>query len=513
MDISNYLTQQAAGTGQKSSASASTNAQQNLFDPAAQGLSFIDLIFATQQAKTGDKSASAFLKSISEKTIDGSLIQASADIEAAGDTITSEHILDTILQTEPESGDQDFDYEFEIDLSGEVPAELQAARSKLKEILESLIKDLPSQSKSEIYNIDKSQIKNIFGRIQGESDGDPSLIATGLDPEALTDLLEKIASGEDQAEQALIGLIKITPESGKKDVLFLPRGRVVSNQNANKGDLPLTAESRDELAARLNALTIGGDADPSLQSGDTDFEDILELIQQSQGKSDKSQGSANGIDNIIKDIKQKISAGLSTFEGKPPALSAIFSSFAVDSIYPEGADFNISGTSGSNLSTPMQLTSMISHVQQAGMPHPATQMVANVIAKATNTAESKNITIQLDPPDLGRVKISLEFSKENNTLKAILTAEKPETHMMLQRDAHVLERALQEAGLDSDGSSLEFELSQDGNMFEQDQHSTGGNSGGGSDSADGEENIEIIETTMDWYVDPNTGLTRYDALV
>ena len=71
-------------------------------------------------------------------------------------------------------------------------------------------------------------------------------------------------------------------------------------------------------------------------------------------------------------------------------------------------------------------------------------------------------------------------------------------------------------GLDTDGSSLSFELSQDGNLFDHDQkdgHGAGGGAGGADgEDADGTE-IEIIETTMDWYADPETGLLRYSALV
>jgi hypothetical protein len=94
--------------------------------------------------------------------------------------------------------------------------------------------------------------------------------------------------------------------------------------------------------------------------------------------------------------------------------------------------------------------------------------------------------------------------------------EKPETFLMLQRDAQMLEKALQDAGLDVGSDTLSFELAQDSNLFDHDQKDQNGNSGagGGKGGENAEsEDLDIIETTMDWYVDPQTGLTRYNLLV
>ena len=102
-------------------------------------------------------------------------------------------------------------------------------------------------------------------------------------------------------------------------------------------------------------------------------------------------------------------------------------------------------------------------------------------------------------------------------MKAHLVVEKPETHLMLQRDAQLLERALHDMGVDTDDSSLSFELAQDGSLFDHGQKDQGGNSGaGGGGAGNGaaeDEELVVIETTMDWQVDPNTGHTHYSLLV
>ena len=76
-----------------------------------------------------------------------------------------------------------------------------------------------------------------------------------------------------------------------------------------------------------------------------------------------------------------------------------------------------------------------------------------------------------------------------------------------------MERAIQDLGLNIDGNGLSFELSQDGQDFGQDGRHDGARnqtSGGHDDGA--EEQVEIIDSTMTWQVDPDTGHIRYDIL-
>lgn len=92
-----------------------------------------------------------------------------------------------------------------------------------------------------------------------------------------------------------------------------------------------------------------------------------------------------------------------------------------------------------------------------------------------------------------------------------MIVEKPETWLMLQRDAQVLERALQDAGLDAGAENLSFELADQGFDFSGNGSHDGYNGQGGGQNAEGE--VEIIETTMTWFTDPETGLERYNLMV
>jgi flagellar hook-length control protein FliK len=88
-------------------------------------------------------------------------------------------------------------------------------------------------------------------------------------------------------------------------------------------------------------------------------------------------------------------------------------------------------------------------------PVPVEQVAIN-IQKAVGEGADR-INIKLHPAQLGRVEIRMDIGKDGQ-LSAVILAEKPETLEMLQRDVRGLERALQDAGLRTDGNSLNFGL-------------------------------------------------------
>lgn len=145
--------------------------------------------------------------------------------------------------------------------------------------------------------------------------------------------------------------------------------------------------------------------------------------------------------------------------------------------------------------------------------HPASQIVAAALLRAAQGGETRTLTLNLNPPELGRVEVRMEMARDRS-VKTVLSVEKPETLTLLQRDAHMLERALQNAGFDSGGDFLRFELAQDGGAFDPREGGSGhgrGSSGSGSDEPDSES--LLIETKMSWFIDPHTGAQRYDLYV
>ena len=109
--------------------------------------------------------------------------------------------------------------------------------------------------------------------------------------------------------------------------------------------------------------------------------------------------------------------------------------------------------------------------------HNMTQMVSLQIQRNI-AAKVDTMTLQLEPLELGRLDIRMKFYKDGS-MKAHLSAEKPETLAMLQRDASYLERVLQQAGLDTDENSLSFDLRQQGRQ--QGAENSADNMGHGDD--------------------------------
>jgi len=158
------------------------------------------------------------------------------------------------------------------------------------------------------------------------------------------------------------------------------------------------------------------------------------------------------------------------------------------------------------------LTNPVTQSQSAGTSHPATQTVAATLQRVAKAGEDTTLKLRLDPPELGRVEVKMSVDK-NNMTKIVLSAEKPETFMMLQRDAHILERALQDAGLSTDNGNLSFELAQDNGGFNDNNQNRSGGTGYAGEASDDDEQTILIETKMDWSIDPRTGRMRYDVLV
>ena len=322
-------------------------------------------------------------------------------------------------------------------------------------------------------------------------------IETGeVDADMLSSILDKISA-------ALIDIAKT--ESALEDLpsddpALLNTIAILAARNDVKG-----VSNDNTLTARLNGLISGesGTLGNSYQSVFDAIKQQLGFGAHAEAKADLPNGKAlpdtsagnptpnlGFLQNGVFDLSNPLLAGMEFVNG-------VADQYAV----------NLSASTA--LSTGI-LTSAITQAQAATQPHPATQMVAATIQKGVANGETKDLTIRLDPPELGRLNAKLSFGKEK-TLKAIITVEKPETYLMLQRDSAALERSLTEAGLDVSDGGLSFELAEQGFDFDDGNRRGGGHDKGGTGAGgEGNEAEEIIESTMTWHVDPDTGMTRYD---
>lgn len=98
-------------------------------------------------------------------------------------------------------------------------------------------------------------------------------------------------------------------------------------------------------------------------------------------------------------------------------------------------------------------------------PKQVIDQVSVQIAKQAKTG-ADTIRVQLKPVDLGRIEIRLEV--QDGKVTAHVTADSKETLAVLQKDARGLERALQDAGLKTEASSMTFAQSGDGQQTRND---------------------------------------------
>lgn len=104
---------------------------------------------------------------------------------------------------------------------------------------------------------------------------------------------------------------------------------------------------------------------------------------------------------------------------------------------------------------------------------PVRQLAPVCVALALGPGQAPRLTVALEPEELGPVEIRIERDAEGDTATVQVTAARPETLALLQRDARELDRALQQAGIPLEEGALRFGLSG------QDQPGGQGGGGGG----------------------------------
>ncbi len=503
------------------------------------GLSFIDMIFARitegqdlKNETSGDATA---------------LLTPQADISAAG---LLNQVLDSDIANLPEMTDT-ADLNAWTGLSDMPDASLATAdealpalsgqMQQLRDYLDTLLNGVPAEQRPQIVEIKPAEFKQILADLKAEVDaGNPALIATGLTPEKLSTLMAQVETAEKNGTlQSMIMVKIVAPEASAQDKpvpLLLPRALIAIQEQAQTGsDVAMSDGEADVMAAALNQLVVGGDESAhvsaevvarkvntiSTMPGGMSAEGTADIHAATKDVSADDEGHAkiskddgknipSGVEKAAEKIKNAVSAGLSSIMNSAPGSIETATNWADG--YTDGMDM----TTGLGLAakplgaTAAAMTSVSTSAQSATYPHPATQAVAATISKNAAATEDKAFTIKLDPPELGRVEVKMAIDK-NNAVKAHLIIEKPETFMMLQRDAQILERSLQGLGMDTGDGGISFELAQD-NMFQNEGDRGGERYQTGKGTAAIETIDEEIETTMTWHVDPQTGMQRYNIL-
>src|SRR6185503_13537685 len=105
--------------------------------------------------------------------------------------------------------------------------------------------------------------------------------------------------------------------------------------------------------------------------------------------------------------------------------------------------------------------------QAAGAAVPVSGLAVEIAASVQSG--KTHFEVRLDPADLGRIDVRIDVDR-NGQVTSHLTVEKPETLQMLRQDATQLQRALNDAGLSTNGGGLQFSLRDQSQSGQNDQN-------------------------------------------
>lgn len=138
-----------------------------------------------------------------------------------------------------------------------------------------------------------------------------------------------------------------------------------------------------------------------------------------------------------------------------------------ESAGPPPAAHALSGVAPTSAQAATALT--LTHAATAAAP--AVQVGREIIRKFDG--ENTRFEVRLDPPELGRVEVKLEVSRDHR-VTAIVAADSPQTLADLTKHARDIEQALQSAGLELADDGLSFDLSQHRENFADARDEQGG---------------------------------------
>ncbi len=103
-------------------------------------------------------------------------------------------------------------------------------------------------------------------------------------------------------------------------------------------------------------------------------------------------------------------------------------------------------------------------------PVPLDGLAADIALRAAGG--NSRFEIRLDPAELGRIDVRLDVDKHGQ-VTSHLTVERPATLDMLRRDAPQLQQALEDAGLKTGDSGLQFSLRDQSSSGQQNDNGSG----------------------------------------
>lgn len=333
----------------------------------------------------------------------------------------------------------------------------------------------------------KSLAAAISNQLNSKQDGDDGqdLLAglSAADRQRITDLENQLVNDADQGnfDDALDDATQLVQQ-----IVAKVGQHKAAAQNVDAGDKNnLMDDQARDLAAMLagsgshlevKVQTRNADTIQSLQPAT--MVDAMTLADQAAqgnapqlGSQDQSAGQGFGagknaapVEQVaattVQDAGQGQAAETETRPFAAMLAAQMEASTAADDAAPEQRGVaglaNVGGTQAADKASAGQAAQSAARTPRTLVQAQVMEQVSVQIDKQVKDG-ADTIKIQLKPHDLGKIEIKLEVASDGR-VSATVTADKPETLAMLQKDAKGLEKALEDAGLKPDTAATSFSL-------------------------------------------------------
>lgn len=428
--IARQLQNAGNGQGTANAATAATATQQNTATDPTSGA--MDPGLATLQAAALNNGGQALP---SNADLLAALNSFSADLQNLGITTTGD--------TQTNAGDINIDVTdsaSNTDNSATVaaPATTAQALTDLVSLAQIIAKQLDVQT-NDNSTATQTQTANAAASMPGVFYTDPRLKVNAQN------ILNATAS--DAASNSVSDQDLTSPEAASLTFVATANDRVLASaDNVIKTSTAASASSKTSSALRQDALF--GSFNPAPKAGQT-TSGAAPLLAAVPASSENSANNDSGFD-LNKDAQ-----GNGSF-----AASAHNAATETNSLSGLG--------STSSSSSPYSFASQLAVTKATTVAASLSPAVEQVMLQLNRNVKSGNdqMTLQLNPAELGRVSIKLEITSDGKVQGTVM-ATNPATLDLLLKDVRGLERALQDAGLRADSGSLQFSLGGQGNTSGQ----------------------------------------------
>lgn len=234
-------------------------------------------------------------------------------------------------------------------------------------------------------------------------------------------------------------------------------------QSSSEGTTPAT-QSKEALAAQRAA----SDPDQKQATSEDNPSDIAKSEIRTDARSDKSAPTVNDRQEQLAKLRapkgaifSELMAGVKADAGQMTDMDG------ANDLFDPTVEMDLSNSMSQDRS--VRLTGFDAFAKTGNLPTSASlanaQAIAAQISRHVRGGENR-FEIRLDPAELGKIDVKLTIGSDGQA-RAHLFVERPETMDFLMRDQRMLERTLQQSGLQLEDKGLEFSLMDQGDQNQQ----------------------------------------------